>query len=523
MRSGFDTVADALSPTLGPTARTVLVEKMNRWETPEVIDDAATIARRIVELPLYRNAGGMLMRHAVWRVLDQVGDGTATAAVIAQALLRETTRYIADGANPAVMRKGIEDGLVRALEVLDTLALPVESLDALRCIALGACHDEAVAERIAEIHDKYGWGVTICLQEWLTNELAVEFADGWKWGEGGYASSEFITDQERGLVWSEQPFILFTNVFLEFAEQVVPIMQQVSNAGGKEIVFMSPKIADTALSTMLINNERGTIHSVGIRSPGVGLHQLGVAQDLAALTGGRFLEADAGLKPALATIEDLGYSDLVWASRDFFAVIGGDGEEEAVALQADSVRAVLELENPPYDRDQLRKRLGYLTGGVATLSVGAATKTEMAERIARAQRAVKAVESGRRDGVVPGGGVALFACAAAAECCDPALPLDERLGHAALARALEEPLRTIVANFGAEPEPIAHAVREGHGQVAFDAVKGELVDPVEAGILDPINVVRTALASAVSAGVMATLTEALVIPKYRYLHASPKP
>ncbi len=451
VRSGFDLIADALSPTLGPTARTVLVERMNRWDPPEISDDAATIARRIVELPLYRNTGGMLLRHVVWRVLDQVGDGTATTAVIAQSLLRETTRQIAAGANPAVLRKGIDDGLVQALEALDSLAVPVDTLEALRSIALGAGHDEAVADRIAEIHDKHGWDITICIQEWLANELAVEVVDGWKW-DSGFASSEFVTAKERGLAWAESPFLLFTNVFLESAEQVVPILQQVSNA-----------------------------------------------------------------------VEDLGFCDRVWASRDFFAVIGGDGEEEDILERAAIVRSAIESEDAPYDRALLRKRLGYLTGGVATLSIGAATKTEMIERKARAERAVKAVESGRREGVVAGGGVALIACAAAIDTCCPELPLDERLGRIALARALEEPLRTIVANSGAEPEPIAHAVRQGHGKVAYDAVRGELVDPIEAGILDPINVIRAAMRNGVSAAVMAMLTEALVIPRYRYLHADPKP
>src|SRR5258708_11478258 len=242
VRSGFDLIADALSPTLGPTARTVLVERMNRWDPPEISDDAATIARRIVELPLYRNTGGMLLRHVVWRVLDQVGDGTATTAVIAQSLLRETTRQIAAGANPAVLRKGIDDGLVQALEALDSLAVPVDTLEALRSIALGAGHDEAVADRIAEIHDKHGWDITICIQEWLANELAVEVVDGWKW-DSGFASSEFVTAKERGLAWAESPFLLFANVFLESAEQVVPILQQVSNAGAREIVFMAPKIS----------------------------------------------------------------------------------------------------------------------------------------------------------------------------------------------------------------------------------------------------------------------------------------
>ncbi len=522
IRSGFDTVANALSPTLGPTARTVLMEGLNRTDPPALFDDAATIARRIVELPLYRNAGGMLMRHVVWRVLDQVGDGTATSAVIAQALLRETTRHIAAGANPAILRQGIDAALVEALEHLDGMAIPVETPAALRSIALGAGHDEEIADRIVDIHERYGWDIVICTQEWMANEVAVEVADGSKW-DAGFASSDFVTDKASNLAWSEKPLVLFTNVFLETAEQVVPIMEQVANAGMKELVFFAPKISDTALATMIVNNQRGILHSVGILAPGVGAHRLGVLEDLAAQTGARFLNADAGDKPALATLDDLGYCDLIWASRDYFSVLGGDGLEEDVADRVGVVRSAIESEDAPYDRALLRKRLGYLTGGVATLNVGAATKSEMIERKTRADRAIKAVESGRRDGVVAGGGVALVACSQAVHPGCPEKNLDEHLGRVALIRALEEPLRVIVANSGAEPEPIVHAVRSGGGHVGYDAVAGALVDPIEAGILDPINVVRAALRNAVSAAVMATLTEALVIPRYRYLHADPKP
>ena len=522
LRSGFDTIGDALRPTLGPTARTVLVEPLNRADGPELMDDAATLARRIVELPLYRNAGGMLMRHVVWRVMDQVGDGTATAAVIAQALVREATRLIGAGANPAILRIGIEDGLLEALEELDRLVLPIDGPAQLRQIALAAGHDETVADRIVEIHRLHGVDIVITTQEWVANEVAFEVADGSKW-DAGFASSEFINDPPRNLAWAFNPYVLLTDVFVETAEQIVPIMQQVANAGGQSLVVIAPKISDTALATLLVNNQRGTLHSLGVLAPGVGAHRVGVLQDLAALTGGRFLSADAGDKIDHADLDDLGTCDRVWASRDFFSVIGGQGDAEAIQEQAASVRAALETVEIPFDRANLRRRLGHLTGGHAVLNVGAATKTEMTERIVRAERAIKAVEAARKEGVVPGGGVALVASAGAIRVDDPELDFERRLGRLALARAMEEPLRVIVENAGAEPEPVVCRVRASGGQIGFDAVARELADVREAGILDPINVVRAALRNGVSAAVMLMLTEALVIPRFRYLHADPKP
>src|SRR5579884_4049339 len=256
LKRGFDTIGDALRLTLGPTARTVLVEQMIRTNPPEILDDAATLARRIVELPLYVNAGGMLMRHVVWRVLDQVGDGTATAAVIAQALAREAARHIAAGANPATLRDGIEAGLMEALDALDRLARPTEGLEQLRAIAVAAGHDEAVADKIVEIHRQHGMEIVISIQEWLSNELAVEVADGSKW-DGGFASSEFINDPARNLVWSEGPYLLFTDLFVERAEQVVPIMEQLAAIRAREFVLIAGKVSDAALATLLVNNQRG--------------------------------------------------------------------------------------------------------------------------------------------------------------------------------------------------------------------------------------------------------------------------
>lgn len=522
LRRGFDTVGDALRPTLGPTARTVLVEPLNRTDGPELMDDAATLARRIVELPLYHNAGGMLMRHVVWRVMDQVGDGTATAAVIAQALVREASRQIAAGANPAILRVGIEDGLREALTALDRLVLPIAGDQHLRQIALAAGHDEPVADKIVEIHRAHGTDVVICTQEWLANEIAFEVADGSKW-DAGFASSDFINDPPRNLAWSFDPYVLFTDVFVETAEQVVPIMQQVANAGGRELVVIAPKISDTALATLLVNNQRGTLHSLGVLAPGVGAHRVGVLQDLAARTGGRFLSADAGDKIDHADLDDLGRCDRVWASRDFFSLIGGSGEPAAIQDRVASIRAALETVDIAFDRANLRRRLGQLAGGLAVLNVGAATRTEMTERIVRAERAIKAVEAARKEGVVPGGGVALVASASAIRVDDPAISFEERLGRLALVRSMEEPLRAIVENAGAEPTPVVESVRNRRGQVAFDAVAGELVEVRAAGILDPVNVVRAALRNGVSAAVMLMLTEALVIPKYRYLHADAKP
>jgi len=522
LKRGFDTVGNALVPTLGPISGTVLVEQMIRTNSPEILNDAATVARRIVELPLPINSGGMLMRHLVWRVLDQVGDGTATAAVIAKTLLDEATRYIASGANPAILRKGIETGLEQALAELARQSRCVDGVSQIRDIALAACHDADVADIVGQIHERHGMDIVICLQEWLANELAVEVADGAKWNSG-FASSEFISDVERNLGWSESPWILLTNLDLDRAEQVMPIMQKLASAGEHELVIIGGKITESALATLLVNNQRGTLHSLGIQAPEGAEHRLGVLQDLAALTGARVVTGDAGDTIENAQLSDLGCCDVVWASRDFFSVIGGEADDESVAKQVRQVRAKLEAEETALERENLRKRLGYLTGGVATLSVGAATKTELVERKARAERAVKSVEAACRDGVVPGGGVALVNCAGAVKTEEPCLTLDERLGRKALVRALEEPFQVIVRSAGLEPGVFLDMVRHGDGWTGLDVRRGAVVDLHDAGIVDPINVVRVAMHSAVSGAVMALLTEAIVIPRFRLLHPDSKP
>lgn len=521
-KRGFDTVGNALSPTLGPISGTVLIEDMIRTNSPEILDDAATVARRIVELPLPLNSGGMLMRHLVWRVLDQVGDGTATAAVIAQTLLNETTRYVASGANPPILRKGIESGLEQALDALDRQAQCIKGVSQVRDIALAACHDADIADVVGQIHEKMGMEVVICLQDWLANELTVEVADGAKWNSG-FASSDFINDVERNLAWSENPWILLTNLDLDRAEQVMPIMQKLANAGEHEFVIIGGKITEDALATLLVNNRRDALHSLGIQAPEGAEHRLGVLQDLAALTGARVITGDAGDTIENAQLSDLGCCDVVWASRDFFSVIGCEPDEEAVSKQVGQIRAKLETEEASHERENLRKRLGYLTGGVATLNVGAATKTAMAERKTRAERAVKAVEAARRAGIVPGGGVALVNCAKAVQTEDPCLTLDERLGRKALVRALEEPFRVIVRSAGLEPGVFLDAVRRGNGWTGLDVRQRDLVDLHEAGIADPTNVVRVAMRSGVSGAVMALLTEAVVIPRFRLLHPDPHP
>lgn len=521
-KRGFDTVGNALSPTLGPISGTVLIEDMIRTNSPEILDDAATVARRIVELPLPLNSGGMLMRHLVWRVLDQVGDGTATAAVIAQTLLNETTRYVASGANPPILRKGIESGLEQALDALDRQAQCIKGVSQVRDIALAACHDADIADVVGQIHEKMGMDVVICLQDWLANELTVEVADGAKWNSG-FASSDFINDVERNLAWSENPWILLTNLDLDRAEQVMPIMQKLANAGEHELVIIGGKITEDALATLLVNNRRDALHSLGIQAPEGAEHRLGVLQDLAALTGARVITGDAGDTIENAQLSDLGCCDVVWASRDFFSVIGCEPDEEAVSKQVGQIRAKLETEEASHERENLRKRLGYLTGGVATLNVGAATKTAMAERKTRAERAVKAVEAARRAGIVPGGGVALVNCAKAVQTEDPCLTLDERLGRKALVRALEEPFRVIVRSAGLEPGVFLDAVRRGNGWTGLDVRQRDLVDLHEAGIADPTNVVRVAMRSGVSGAVMALLTEAVVIPRFRLLHPDPHP
>ncbi len=522
LRHGFETVGNALRPTLGPTGRTVLIEQMIRTDSPEILDDAASVARRIVELPLQHNTGAMLMRHLVWRVFDQVGDGTATASVIAQALLREATKAIAAGAHPSNLRSGIESGMRQVMGALDQQMLPLTGRDMLYRAALAAGHDEELARTLRDIHEQHGTEIVVSVQEWLANGLNVEVADGAKW-DAGYASAAFVNDHERSLAWSEEPCLLFTNIFLDRAEQLLPVMQRVVEAGHREFVVVASSITEGALAVMVANNERGQLHSVGILAPGLGDHRVGVLQDLAAQTGARFISDHAGDAVEHTSLDDLGQCDVVWASRDFFSIVDGAGTPEAIHERARAVRGAVERETDPFEREQLRKRLGRLTGGVALLSVGAATKTEMVERKSRAERAVKAVEAARRDGVVPGGGVALVHCADAVDTTDRQLSLDHRLGRLALARALEEPFRAIVENAGGEASAMLRRIREAGGSTGYDAVEQKLVDVCKAGIVDPVNVVRVGVQTGVSVGVMALTTDAIVIPRHRLLHPDPKP
>lgn len=522
LHHGFDQVGDALRPTLGPTGGVVMIEQMVRTEPPEILSDAATAARRIVEMPYHLNTGAMLMRHLVWRVYDQVGDGTATAAVIAQALVDEATRYIAAGANPQSLRQGIESGLVQALHALETQAVPEDSLDMLGRVALAAGNDTELAKTIVEIYRKYGRNISISIQEWLANDLNVEVADGSKWSSG-YVSSEFINDPERGLAWASEPYIVFSNLTLDRAEQVIPIMEQVLGDGGRDVIFFASKVEGSALAVMIANNHSGAIHSLAIAAPGEGEHRVDVLQDLAAQTGGRFISVDAGDRLERATVEDLGRCRLAWASRDFFSLIDGRGSPDSVTARLREARGKLEQEDVPFRREELRQRIGRLGDGVALLGVGAPTKSAMLERKTRAERAVRAVEAARRDGVVAGGGAALVLCAQSVDVEAPSLSLDETMGRLALRSALEAPLRTIVENAGSVYAPIIEAIQASGGRLGYDAISDKIVDVFDTGILDPYNVVRAALRHAVSAAVMLILTEAIVIPRYRLLHAPVAP
>lgn len=520
LRQGFDIVGQALRLTLGPTGCTVLIEQMSRTDSPELLDDAATIARRIVELPLRHNTGAMLMRHLVWRVLDQVGDGTATAAVLAQALVREGARHIAAGAHPVGLRRGVETGLLQALEALDALRRPLQGLPMLHAVALAACHEEELADVVIGIYKQYGEEIIIALQESQASGLTVEVADGSKW-DSGFASPSFVNDPERNLAWSRHCRLLLTNVELERAEQVIPVMSRTAMAGEQELVFIAPRISDAALSVMLTNNRLGGVHSLAITAPGLGDHRTGVLQDLAALTGARYINQASGAKIEDAQVEDLGRCDVVWASRDFFSVINGRGDATAIADRAQQVRGALERAETAAEREEFRLRLGRLTGGVAVLSVGAATKTEMLERKLRAERAVKATEAARTEGVVPGGGVALLLAAKAINSTDAGLSLNERLGRMALARAMEEPFRAIVGNVAGDASLAAHAVRAAGGTKVYDARLRSVADICDSGIFDASNVVRTALRDSVSIAVTALSVDTIIIPKDR-IRVAPK-
>jgi chaperonin GroEL len=506
---GADQMAALVAPTLGPVARTVAIAPILGSDPPEVLDTAETIARRTIELAdPFENAGAMMLRDLILRVAERVGDGGATTAVLAQALLHDGGRLIAGGVDVARLCAGVRDGLASALDLLDAQCWRIDQPDEIARVALHGVGDPALAEMLGEILDTVGPDGIVMVEDAHGAETTHQYVDGVRW-DGGFLSAHLVPDGETTARVLE-PRILITDLSIERPEQIVPALEACVTSGTPRLVVIAPGVRDIVIATLLANREREVLTAaLAVGAPSVGNQRIGILEDLAAMTGGRCLRAELGDHLERVGPDDLGSARQVWATRQAFGVVGGRGDRAAVRKRVGDVRAELSAgQDDPYVRSKVRERLAKLTGTGASIQVGAPTRRSQELLRRRIDATLTSTRLALEAGVVPGGGGALLACAAKLECC--AGSGDEGAGVRMLARALAAPARVIARNAGLDGRAIVQQ-RAGQGAAtAFDVLKGGWVDARASGLVDPVGVTRTALEAAVSTAVTALTAEVLI-------------
>ncbi len=527
LAQGVDQMANVLRVTLGPMARAVVMAPIISTRPPELLTDSATIARRIIELPdPYVNMGAMLIRHMAWRMREKVGNGAATAAVIAQALLHEANYQSSAGANVMMLKRGIERGLETAYTELKKQARPMETPEQIEAMAIAAAGgDVEIGRYVAEMLEIIGTDGVILVEDHAGRKTDREYVEGLQW-DSGYVSAYFCTDLDRMEAVVENPVILSTDVNVETVEQILPILELIMShkeeLGIGGFVLIANEISGPALAVMVANTEKKTLPCLGIKAPGAGDRRVRILEDVAVLTGGRMIAEDAGDTMQEAKATDLGRARRVWANRDFFSIVGGRGDQSAIRQRIQDIKKLLPSADGDYEREKMRERLGKLQGGVGILKVGAPSEREREIKKQRGEEAVSSARAAAEEGVVAGGGAAYIACLPALQSLAAAIGeesgtegRDEALGVRVLMKALQAPTEWIVRNAARDPGPILAQLRESPPGYGFDVVSGKVMDMAEAGVLDPLKVVRSALETGASTGVMALTTDALVLTAKR--------
>ncbi len=512
LERGMNVLADAVKVTLGPKGRNVVLEK--KWGAPTITNDGVSIAKEIELEDPYEKIGAELVKEVAKKTDDVAGDGTTTATVLAQALVREGLRNVAAGANPMGLKKGIEKAVSVVSDELLAMAKDVETKEQIASTAaISAGGDMEVGELIAEAMDKVGKEGVITVEESNTFGLELELTEGMRFDKG-YISAYFMTDAERMEAELEDPYILIANSKISSVKDLLPLLEKVMQSG-KPLVIIAEDVEGEALSTLVVNKIRGTFRSVAIKAPGFGDRRKAMLQDIAILTGAQVISEEVGLKLDAATLDLLGRARKVVVTKDETTIVEGAGDAEQIAGRVSQIRAEIEKSDSDYDREKLQERLAKLAGGVAVIKVGAATEVELKERKHRIEDAVRNAKAAVEEGIVPGGGVALIqAMKAAGPKIDGLGLTDEQAVGANIVRvAVNAPLKQIAENAGLEGGVIVEKVREltpGHG---LDAATGEYVDMIAAGIIDPAKVTRSALQNAASIAGLFLTTEVVVADK----------
>jgi len=507
MLRGVDALANAVKVTLGPKGRNVVLEK--KFGSPLITNDGVTIAKEIELEDAFENMGAQLVKEVATKTNDVAGDGTTTATVLAQAMIREGLKNVTAGANPMVIRKGIDKAVRAAVEELKNISKPIEGKQSIAQVAAISSADDEVGQLIAEAMEKVGNDGVITVEESKGFYTELEVVEGMQF-DRGYISPYMITDTDKMEAVLDNPFILITDKKISNIQEILPVLEKVVQSG-KQLLILAEDVEGEAQATLIVNKLRGTFTCVAVKAPGFGDRRKAMLQDIAALTGGQVITEELGLELKSTRIEQLGSARQVRITKENTIIVDGAGDKKDIGARISQIRAQLEETTSDFDKEKLQERLAKLAGGVAVIKVGAATETELKERKLRIEDALNATRAAVEEGIVAGGGTALvnvFGAVAGVNA-----EGDEKTGVNIVLRALEEPVRTIAANAGQEGSVIVERLKKEAVGVGYNAASGDWVNMIEAGIVDPAKVTRSALQNAASVAAMFLTTEAVIADK----------
>ncbi len=507
MLEGVNILSDAVRVTLGPRGRNVVIDK--KFGSPQITKDGVTVAKEIELKDKYQNMGAQMLREVASKTNDLAGDGTTTATVLAQSIYREGLKNVVAGANPMSLKRGIDRGVKAAVAELENMSKKVKGKEELTNVGTVAANgDRFIGELLAEAMEQVGKDGVVTVEEARTMETSLDIVEGMQF-DRGYISPYFATDNETLACVLEEPLILLHEKKISAMHELFPILQKVAEAG-RPFLLIAEDVEAEALSTLVVNKMRGVLKVAAVKAPAFGDRRKAMLEDIAILTGGRVITEDLGIKLESIGLEDLGAAKKVLIDKDNTTIVEGAGKKSALSGRVASLRAQLETTTSDYDREKLQERVAKLAGGVAVIKIGAATEMEMKEKKMRVDDALHATKAAAQEGIVPGGGVALLRAAKAVAALEAEAKGDDRTGLAILRRAMEEPLRMIAFNAGQDGSLIVGKVRAEKKTVGYNAAKRQIEDLLEAGIIDPTKVVRTALQNAASIAGLLLTTEAVI-------------
>lgn len=517
MLRGVDALADAVKVTIGPKGRNVVLER--KFGSPLITNDGVTIAKEIELEDHFENMGAKLVAEVASKTNEIAGDGTTTATVLAQAMIREGLKNVTAGANPMVIRKGIEKAVRRAVEELHAIAKPIEGKEAIAQVAAISAADEEVGQLIAEAMERVGQDGVITIEESRGFTTELDVVEGMQF-DRGYASPYMITDSDKMEAVLENPYILVTDKKISNIQEILPVLEQVVQQN-KPLLIIAEDVEGEALATLVVNKLRGTFNAVAVKAPGFGDRRKAMLEDISIVTGAELITEELGLDLKETQIMQLGRASKVVVSKDNTTIVEGHGHSDSIEARVGAIRAQIEETSSDFDREKLQERLAKLAGGVAVVKVGAATETELKERKLRIEDALNATRAAVEEGIVAGGGTAFIHVTKAVESILAVSTGDEATGVNIVLRALEAPLRQIAENAGQEGSVIVERLKHEAQGMGYNAATDEYVDMIEAGIVDPAKVTRSALQNAASVSAMFLTTEAVIADKPEPAGSSP--